>query len=293
MSGGERIPKSLGASDYKSVWNAIASVREHAFELVDESTSEEALVRSGQQLAPHVVQGLGISRDDVVLEIGCGVARLGREVAPHAREYWGLDVSENMLAIARERCAHLPNARFVAGNGADLAGLPDSFADVVYCHAVLIHMDKEDLYSYLVDARRVLKPGGLFYFDVWNLAHPVGWLRWQVERTLYRSKADRPLHRNQFSTAAELRAMLRVAGWEVLHLAETMMLQPVVTHVPRGVDRARFLAELGARRGNCWEALRWRDGDHEHMARKMIEHLAECGRAPEVDPTGPPLDAPT
>lgn len=214
--------------------------------------------------------------------------RLGRELAPRARAYVGLDVSENMVAIARERCAHLPNARFLASNGRDLEGIPSGLADVVYCHAVMIHMDKEDLYSYIADAKRVLKPGGLFYFDVWNLAHPVGWLRWQVERTLYRTKADRPLHRNQFCTAQEIRAMLRVAGWEILHLAETMMVQPVVTHVPGGgVDRECFLAELRARRGNCWEHLRWQAGDHEHMARKMIEHLAECGLVPEVDPAGP------
>jgi len=285
----ERIPRSLGASDYKSVWNAIANVREHAFELVDESTSEEQLVASGRQLAPHLVRGLGITTNAVVLEIGCGVARLGREIAPHAREFWGLDVSENMVAIARERCAHLPNAHFVAGNGRDLAGIPTGLADAVYCHAVMIHMDKEDLYSYIVDAKRVLKPGGLFYFDVWNLAHPIGWLRWQVERALYRTKADRPLHRNQFSTAQEIRAMLQVAGWEVLHLAETMMIQPVVTHVPPGVEGEAYLDALRARYSSCWEALRWQPGDHAHMAARMTAHLAEAGRRPEVSPDAPPL----
>jgi SAM-dependent methyltransferase len=285
----ERIPKSLGASDYKSVWNTIASVKEHAFELVDESTNEAQLAASGQQIAPHLVRGLGITRDDNVLEIGCGVARLGREIAPHTREWWGLDVSENMLEIARERCAHLPNTRFIAGNGSNLAGLPpadrpDLRFDKIYCQAVFIHMDKEDLYSYLVDAKRVLKPGGLFYFDVWNLCHPVGWLRWQVERSLYRTKGERPLHRNQFCAPDEIRAMLSVAGYEILHLAETFMLQPVVTHVPPGVDKEPFLADLRRKYGNCWEGLRWQKGDHENMAQKMTEHLRECGLQPEVDP---------
>src|SRR5262249_18700369 len=154
----------IGAKDYATVWDNVARVREHAFELVDESQSEDALERAGAALAPLLVSGLSLTREDVVLEIGCGVARLGKGVAPHVREWWGLDVSANMVEIARERCRDLGNVRFFVGNGRDLAPVPSASADKMYSHAVFIHMDKEDWYSYLVDARRVLKPGGLFYF---------------------------------------------------------------------------------------------------------------------------------
>jgi hypothetical protein len=75
----------------------------------------------------------------------------------------------------------------------------------------------------------------------------------------------------------------------VLHLAETMMIQPVVTHVPPGVEREAFLDALRARHANCWEALRWQAGDHEHMAARMTAHLAEAGMRPEVSPDAPPL----
>ena len=280
----ERIPKSLDAKDYATVWDNVARVREHAYELVDESRTEAEIARSGAELAPFLVRGLGLTRDDVVLEIGCGVARLGKEVAPHVREWWGLDVSSNMVAIARDRCRDLGNVRFFVGNGSDLAGVPSASVDKMYCHAVFIHMDKEDWFRYLVDARRVLRPGGLFYFDVWNLCDSVGWLRWQNERGLYRDRAERPVHRNQFSTPDEVRMMTRVAGFEPLSMVETFYVQSVVTHVPPGVDRAAYLGEVRRRYGGCYESMRYSKGDVKTFSQFLIERLRERGLTPEVRP---------
>jgi ubiquinone/menaquinone biosynthesis C-methylase UbiE len=281
----ERIPTSLEAKDYATVWNKVASVREHAFELVDESQSEEQLAASGRALAPYLIEGLALGAADTVLEIGCGVARLGKEIAPHVKSWWGLDVSSEMVAIARERCKALPNVELRVGNGQDLAGLPDAHFDKVYCHAVFIHMDKEDWYTYLRDARRVLKPGGLFYFDVWNLCDEVGWLRWQAERSLYATRAQRPVHRNQFSSPQEVRMMLRKAGWLTLHFAETFYIQPVVTHAPAGVDEQAFLAELRTRYRSCWEKLRYQAQDYSSFSSILAARLRERGHEPEIDLT--------
>ena len=77
-----RIPLGLGAKSYAAVWDSIAQVREHAFELVDESKNESELTASGERLAPYLIRGLGMTPSDVVFEIGCGVARLGKPIAP-------------------------------------------------------------------------------------------------------------------------------------------------------------------------------------------------------------------
>jgi SAM-dependent methyltransferase len=225
----------------------------------------------------------------VVLEIGCGVARLGKEVAPHAREWWGVDVSANMVAIAHDRCRDLRNVRFFVSNGRDLSGVPTASVDKMYCHAVFIHMDKEDWYTYLVDARRVLKPFGLFYFDVWNLCDSVGWLRWQNERSLYRDRTERPAHRNQFSSPDELRTMVRMAGFELLQLVESFSLQAVVTHVPGGMDRAELLAEVERRHRRCYEVLRFNKGDVQSFRAALTQRLKERGLEPETRPDGSPL----
>lgn len=279
----ERIPQSLGATDYATVWDTLANVREHAFELVDESQSEQQLAESGEALAPFLIRGLAMRPEDRVLEIGCGVARLGKVIAPRVKLWHGLDVSAQMVEIARERCRELDNVKLSVGNGRDLSGLPEDAFDKIYCHAVFIHMDKEDLYSYLCDARRVLKPGGLFYFDVWNLCDEVGWLRWQAERSLYPDRASRPVHRNQFSSPDELRAMLRHARLESVHCAETFYIQTVATKLPEGVERRAWLAELGARYGESLAELRYRGGDYRSFATILARRIAERGWTPEID----------
>jgi SAM-dependent methyltransferase len=280
-----RVPLSLGAKAYATVWDTLADVREHAFELVDESKNEDELSASGERLAPFLIRGLGLTKSDVVLEIGCGVARLGKPIAPHVREWWGIDVSAKMVEHARERTRALGNVRFFVGNGHDLAGVPPASVDAMYCHAVFIHLDKEDLYSYLLDAKRVLKPGGLFYFDIWNLCDEVGWLRWQVERALYRDKSQRPLHRNQFASPDEIRMMLKMAGWEILQLAETFSVQPVVTHVPPNADREAFLGDLKRRAAGCYSILRYSAEDYRTFSEALARQLREGGFVPEVDET--------
>lgn len=278
----ERIPHNLGVNDYAKAWDNIASIREHAFELVDESQSEEALGEAGSKLAPYLVRGLAMDLEDTVLEIGCGVARLGKVIAPFVKEWIGLDVSANMIGIADERLVGFDNVRTLVGDGATLAGVDDCSVDKMYCHAVFIHMDKEDLFSYLSDAKRVLKPGGLFYFDLWNLCDPVGWLRWQVERSLYASKVVRPVNRNQFSSPDEVRAMLAMLGWEVLQFVETFYIQPVVTHVSGDADREEALASVRGRFACAYSELRFTPGDYASFSAALIERLRERGHEPEV-----------
>ena len=86
-----------------------------------------------------------------------------------------------MLAVAASRLQGRGNVRFHALTRTALPMLADASMDKGYSVAVLFHMDKEDLVLYLREVARALKPGGLFYFDHWNLAHPVGWRRFMLE----------------------------------------------------------------------------------------------------------------
>ena len=61
-----------------------------------------------------------------VLEIGCGIGRFVRALAPEAAHVTGLDLSREMIATARERCAGLANVRLEVSSGRDLAGFGDA-----------------------------------------------------------------------------------------------------------------------------------------------------------------------
>ncbi len=273
--------EGVGEKNYAACWNKIASDPIRAFELVDESLSEEAISEHGAQLAGYLVKGMKIGPEDTVLEIGCGVGRFGKELASHAGKWIGVDVSANMVNITRKRLAEFDNVETHVVSGADLSPLADNSVDKIYCHAVFIHMDKEDFYTYLVDARRVLKPGGIFYFDVWNLCDDAGWLRWQMERALYPSRADRPIHRNQFSTPDEVRAMLRMAGWEQLHQIETFYIHVFCTSVPEGVDREEHIAAVKGEYAEAFAGMRYDEGDRRSFIETMKANLAARGVEPE------------
>ena len=99
---------------------------------------------------------------DAALEIGCGPGRLMRPLSRHFREIHGVDVSDEMIRLARERLRDTPNAHPHHGSGSDLGMFPDAKFDFVYSYAVFQHIpSKEVVFGYLREARRVLKPGGI------------------------------------------------------------------------------------------------------------------------------------
>jgi len=95
------------------------------------------------------------------LEIGCGPGRLMRPMSRHFAEIHGVDISDEMIALARERLRDTPNAYLHLTDGASLAEFPDETFDFVYSYAVFQHVPSHDVIAaYMRETRRVLKTGG-------------------------------------------------------------------------------------------------------------------------------------
>ena len=124
-----------------------------ALSMMDGSPNEESCQLTGQYIAKRIANALLLNQSDVVLELGCGVGRIGREIAPHCGKWFGADISENLIKIAKLRMAHLNNISFSHLNKTSLDPFPDHFFDKAYSHAVFIHIDKEDLFLYLKEMR--------------------------------------------------------------------------------------------------------------------------------------------
>jgi ubiquinone/menaquinone biosynthesis C-methylase UbiE len=96
------------------------------------------------------------------LEIGCGPGRLMRPMSRHFVEIHGVDVSDEMIALAKEKLRDIPHAHPHATDGASLAQFSDGYFDFVYSYAVFQHVpSREVVFAYLREIHRVLKPGGL------------------------------------------------------------------------------------------------------------------------------------
>src|SRR5579863_5289344 len=91
------------------------------------------------------------------LEIGCGPGRLIKPLSRHFGEIHGVDVSDEMIRLARERLAHIPHAHVHATNGASLAQFADESFQFVYSYAVFQHIPSRDVVlEYMREIRRVL-----------------------------------------------------------------------------------------------------------------------------------------
>ena len=106
---------------YRGSWEAMSKTEAQAKLAISGSTEESSYRETGRQTAEQIQESVGIRADDVVLEIGAGVGRVGAVVAPLCREWIGADVSENMLRHLRRRLKGLGNVRTVALSGYDLA----------------------------------------------------------------------------------------------------------------------------------------------------------------------------
>jgi SAM-dependent methyltransferase len=118
------------------------------------------------------------------LEIGCGPGRLMRPLSRHFDEIHGVDVSDEMVLLARERLRHTPNAHAYRGSGSGLELFPDNHFDFVYSYAVFQHVpSREVVFQYLREAHRVLRPGGVLRCQLNGLpAHARAYDTWSGVR---------------------------------------------------------------------------------------------------------------
>ena len=135
-----------GRSEYKKVWSALSTTPDQAKLHVIGVTEEAALQSTGEQTLGFLQESVGIRKDDVVLEIGCGIGRVGRMVAPLCRKWIGCDVTSNMLSLAAERLKDLPGVELKEISGYDLVGVADASVDVhkePYLCIWLVSFDRE------------------------------------------------------------------------------------------------------------------------------------------------------
>jgi len=157
-------------------------------------TDEEFFASGRQEIAEDILNDLENvcqGRDPKsmrVLEIGCGAGRVTRALGEVFGEVHAVDVSGEMVRLAREAAAGMTNVFVYQNNGMDLSVIPNvpfdfAFSVIVFQHIPSLHV----IESYVRDVGRLLRPGGLFKFQV--LGHPpaepsrwrklVRWLRYR------------------------------------------------------------------------------------------------------------------
>lgn len=205
--------------NYKAVWTGLSETYQSAVRHVIGEVDEPVIQATASQTLGWLEQTVGVHADDVILEIGCGIGRVGQVLAPRCKEWIGCDVSPNMLDHARQRLADFPNVRLVEISGFDLAPIPDASVDVVYCTVVFMHLDGWERFGYIAEAGRVLKPGGRIFVDNFNLCSDEGWGVFEHDRRILPARY-RPPYAGHASTPPEIATYLHRAGFQQVQIAE-------------------------------------------------------------------------
>lgn len=206
----------LKRASYKEVWNRISPDHSLAMVGVAGTADAEAFYRGGEDSARALLEMLKAGSDDVILEIGCGVGRIGKYMAPQCKKWIGTDISFEMLRFARDNTINMNNVELIELEDCSLKAVASGSLDRVYCTAVFMHLDEWDRYRYVEETFRVLRPGGRCYFDNINLAGDVGWSIFQQM-----GKHDgmlRPPNISKSSTSEELRIYLERAGFTTIEI---------------------------------------------------------------------------
>ncbi len=132
---------------------------------------------TGDEFLHHFVTLAGLTPDERVLDIGCGIGRMARPLAGFLSprgSYDGFDINAEGIAWCREHYAPHPNFRFVLADlhnsryhpqGTQPAAefrfpYDDGSFDFALATSVWTHLLEAEADHYLAETARVLRPGG-------------------------------------------------------------------------------------------------------------------------------------
>lgn len=243
-----------------------------------------------EDYAEDIARRAAASKPGRVLELACGtgiVTRRLRDRLDAQTELIATDLSDGMLAIAREKFDASEKVQFQVADAMDLPFDDDTFDAVVCQFGVMFFPDKE---ASCREVRRLLKPGGSYLFSVWGSVdvNPMAEVAHQTAASFFES--DPPeFYRMPFSyhDVDAIRATVRSAGFSSVEV-ETVRLEKVVDDVAafsRGLVFGNPIAGEIQERGGVEpqivadaiaEALRSRFGS-EPSAIPLEAHLFRLG----------------
>lgn len=208
------------------------------FELEAGQYNDEVFVQNTDTEVTFLLDELKVAAGAKVLDLGCGTGRHAVALAGHGLRVTGIDLSDDMLAVAAATAqAAGVDVEWVAQDARAFRGTPTYDAAYCVCEGALCLLAAEDDpferdMGILREVCKALKPGGLFVVNVLSaLRH----IRMFSDEDVAAGKYD-PLTLVEFGeatfetpdgpetlpmrergyTAPELRLILRQAGFEVL-----------------------------------------------------------------------------
>ena len=127
-----------------------------------------------------------LSKNDVVLDLGCGYGRAAIKLTQKAKKVIGIDISPDNIELAKKLYTNIDNLQFYKMNAVKL-NFPNDMFNMTICIQNGISSFKEDPYLLLTEALRVTRKGGTVLFSsysnkIWE--ERLRWFKIQAEENL-------------------------------------------------------------------------------------------------------------
>ena len=212
-------PQNKGPDTVAEGWDAYAKRRSSESRIGDVWNNPRVMgldVEDGADVPRHLDRMVFepfLGEPNVIVEIGPGGGRFTEILLPKCRLLHAIDTSPHMIESLRARFGENHGVTYHVANGRGLGMLPDGSADAAFSYGVFVHLQHWDIFNYLREVQRVLRPGGKAVIQHSNTFSELGWKRFRAEvpRQLNRHKLPKTFVVNSPELMAEL---IRRAGLE-------------------------------------------------------------------------------
>jgi SAM-dependent methyltransferase len=112
-----------------------------------------------RDIAPH------LTAHGSALDIGCGAGRMTRALSRVFETVYAVDVSSEMVSLARTALQDVPNVHLFQNDGRSLEMVREPL-DCAVAYGVFPHLSRESMENYAGELWDRLRPGGAFVFEI-------------------------------------------------------------------------------------------------------------------------------
>lgn len=166
------------------------------------------------QIEKQLLIGYGLKPEHTLVDVGCGAGRLARQLVGYltSGRVLGTDVVPELVDYARTGCP--PSWQFVVVEDIRIP-LADDEADFASFFSVFTHLLFQESFCYLLEARRVVKPGGTIVFSFLEFEQ-----NWEVFKDSYKAlRHGLPqLHLTMFTDRNAVEVWARHLGMSIIDI---------------------------------------------------------------------------